>query len=281
MTDASAYLQTLARQLVAAHRALPELKAALLTGSSAQGISDNYSDIDLILYYGTLPDTFPLALALPPIWQVGAAESGAVMMAHKINGIECQLVHITLDALDMQLQKVQVELDVESPTQKALSGILEGLPLFGDELIATLKARAAAYPAALQRKMIEAHLSFFPLWNTDGWRGVRDCALWQAELRFTTGKNILAILCGLNRVYFTSFQLKHTQYLCSKLVLTPPHLATRLERALLGDLDELRTLVEETLSLVETHTPEISTETARRQIARTWTPWEPKPIPDL
>lgn len=277
MTEASTQLQALAQQLVAQHAPLPELRGALLTGSAAQGLSDFYSDIDLILYYETLPETFPLLNTYPPIWEVGSAESGAVMRAHKIGGVECQLVHITLAASEAQLRTVLEELDVDSPSQKALSGIQSGIALFGDDCIAALKATAATYPEALRRKMIEAHLSFFPLWNTDGWRTARDCALWQAELRFTTGKNLLAILCGLNRVYFSSFQLKHTAYLCDKLALAPAELATRLSAGLEGNLSELQTLVEETLTLVEAHAPEVSTVAARRQLARTWTPWEPHP----
>ena len=273
MTEASKTLQALARTLAEAHRALPGARAALLTGSAAQGISDFYSDIDLILYYDALPETFPLIEASPPIWRVGDSASGAVMMAHRIDGVECQLVHTTLDALDAQFRTVQEDLDVASPVQKALSGILEGLPLFGEELVATLKARAANYPDALGAKMIEAHLSFFPLWNAGGWLAPRDCALWQTEIRYEACKNVLAVLCGLNRVYFTPFQLKHTRNLCEKLPLAPENLPARLEAALGGSLAELRSLAEETVSLVEANRPEISTETVRRQLARTWTPW--------
>ena len=274
MTEASKTLRALARRLAEEHCELPGARAALLTGSAAQGISDFHSDIDLILYYDALPGSFPLVEAYPPIWRVGDPSSGAVMMAHKIEGVECQLVHSTLDSLDAQFRAVQKDLDIASPTSKALAGILDGLPLFGEELIATLKSRAADFPDALATKMIEAHLNFFPLWNAAGWLQARDCALWQAEIRYEACKNILAILCGLNRVYFTPFQLKHTKKLCEKLLIAPENLHARLESALSGDLSALKTLFEETVALIETHRPEISTEAVRQQLSRTWTPWE-------
>lgn len=274
MTEASRQLHALVRRLVAAHTHLPELQGALLSGSAALGISDYYSDIDLILYYGdTLPGEFPLIEPYPPVWQIGESDSGAVMMAHHIDGVECQLVHIRTDALEAQLRAVMEDLDVTSPTQKALSGILDGVPLHGDAFLANLKARVAAYPEALGQKMIETHLNFFPLWNADGWRTARDAALWEAEMRYEACKNVLGVLCGLNRVYFTPFQLKHTRRLCGKLVLSPPNLAARLEAVLAGDLSATRTLVRETIALVEAHRPEISTEAVRRRIARTWEPW--------
>ncbi|MGC4047485.1 MAG: hypothetical protein QM758_27125 [Armatimonas sp.] len=274
MTEASKELHTLARRLVAAHSQLPELQGALLSGSAALGISDFYSDIDLIFYYGdTLPTTFPLVEPHPPVWQIGEADSGAVMMAHHIDGVECQLVHIRTDALEAQLRAIMEDLDVSSPTQKALSGILDGRSLYGDVFLANLKARVAAYPDALGRKMIETHLNFFPLWNAEGWREARDAALWEAEIRYEACKNILAVLCGLNRVYFTPFQLKHTRRLCGKLALSPENLAARLEAVLAGDLSAMRLLIRETVALVETHRPEISTEAVRRRIARTWEPW--------
>ena len=273
MTEASKTLQALARRLAGEHESLPGARAALLTGSAAQGISDFYSDIDLILYYDALPESFPLVETYPPIWEIGSAESGAVMRAHRIDGVECQLVHSTLASLDAQFRAVHEDLDIASPTQKALSGILDGLPLFGEELIEKFKARAADYPDALSKKMIEAHLSFFPLWSATGWLDARDCALWQTEIRYEACKNTIAVLCGLNRVYFTPFQLKHTKKLCEKLPLAPVNLHGLLEAALSGDLIALKALVEETVALVETHRPEISPEAVRRQLSRTWTPW--------
>ena len=124
--------------------------------------------------------------------------------------------------------------------------------------------------------MIQAHLNFFPLWATDGWRDARDCALWQAELRYEAAKNLLAILAGLNRIYFTPFQLKHTRRLCAKCALAPPDLATRLESLLAGDQDVMRTLVDETITLVETHYPDLATAALRKRLARQWRPWSPR-----
>ncbi|MGI9059346.1 MAG: hypothetical protein ACR2H5_12270 [Ktedonobacteraceae bacterium] len=50
MNIASQYLLTLAKRNAQAYASLPNIKAIMLTGSAAEGISDFYSDIDMILY---------------------------------------------------------------------------------------------------------------------------------------------------------------------------------------------------------------------------------------
>src|SRR5438067_97412 len=68
--------------------------------------------------------------------------------------------------------------DVASPLQKALSGTLNGLPLYGEEWIAKWKARAAAYPEALREKMVAHYLKFFPIWGMEERFFSRDAVLW-------------------------------------------------------------------------------------------------------
>ena len=56
MTSESAYLIELARRNLQPYLALPHLRAAMITGSAALGLSDRYSDIDMMIYYDVLPD---------------------------------------------------------------------------------------------------------------------------------------------------------------------------------------------------------------------------------
>ena len=68
LTEASRYLQTLARRNAQVYRALSTTQAIILTGSAAEGSSDTLSDIDMIVYYDTLPSTAQsLVSCLPSI----------------------------------------------------------------------------------------------------------------------------------------------------------------------------------------------------------------------
>ena len=98
------------------------------------------------------------------------------------------------------------------------SGLLEGLPLYGDELIARWRARVAVYPDGLRRAAIEHHWRFFPLWFYDDAIALRDSELWRLDMLLEAAFNLLGVLAALNRVYYARFELKRLRKLEAKLV---------------------------------------------------------------
>lgn len=56
MTDRNQYLLELAKRNVKAYIVNPKTKAAMVTGSVAEGLCDEYSDCDIILFH-EIPDT--------------------------------------------------------------------------------------------------------------------------------------------------------------------------------------------------------------------------------
>jgi len=83
-----------------------------------------------------------------------------------------------------------------------------------------------------------------------------------AELHFTDG-----VLAGLNRVWFTTFQLKRMRKLVESFELAPPRLAERLEALFDPDANaavaELERLVGETRELVRERFPDLELPLAR------------------
>ena len=63
VTEASRWLVALATRVAAGYVAETGPRAILLTGSAAQGVSDTFSDLDLIAYYDRLPSPDQLAAA--------------------------------------------------------------------------------------------------------------------------------------------------------------------------------------------------------------------------
>lgn len=123
------------------------------------------------------------------------------------------------------------------------------------------RARVCEYPEPLRRAMVEQHWNFFPLWYYDEQIAVRDAELWRLDMLLDAAFNLLGVLAGLNRLYFTRFELKHMRGLIAKMQLAPPQLADRLES--LFNLEpvpaatELGRLVEETRALVAAELPEL------------------------
>jgi hypothetical protein len=283
MTEASKYLVGLARRNALAYTELPQACAAMLSGSAAEGESDAYSDIDMMIYYEELPSDEELERARlrnqggERLWQLGTRENGAMMEAYPVAGVECQIVHVTIAAWERDMATVLDEHQVESPLQKALSGTLNGLPLYGEEWIAKWKARASEYPEALREKMVAHYLKFFPIWGMEERFFARDAVLWFHQIRVETLQNIFGVLAGLNRVYYTTFQFKRTTAFVKQLPIRPDNLEARLDQALAAPPHEavvlLEELVRETLDLVEREMPQFDTTATRRRIELRLEPW--------
>ena len=284
MTQASDYLLALARRTARAYAALPACRAILVTGSAAEGVADRFSDLDMGLYYDTLPTEAELSAAREQngaserLWMLGDRANGDLMEAYLVEGVECQFGHTTIAAWERDMAVVLEQHEAKTPLHKALSGTLEAIPLHGEALIRGWQARISDFPEGLARKMIEEHLSFFPLWTLHERMAVRDSTLWQHQALLEAAQNILGVLAGLNRLYYTTFQFKRMRAFTDKLTIAPPALTDRLETLFTVEPEEaalqLEALVGETLDLVEAHRPEIDTSAPRRRLGKRLEAWK-------
>jgi hypothetical protein len=98
--------------------------------------------------------------------------------------------------------------------------------------------------------MIETFWRFYPLWYAADQLERRDAVAWRYEVMAQSAYNVLGVLAGLNRVWFTTFQLKRTRKLVDSFELALPRLAERLETLFDPDakkaVAELERLVGET-----------------------------------
>lgn len=287
MTPASEYLIQLAHHIAQPYRALPTIRAAMVTGSAAKGLSDYYSDLDLTMYYADeLPSEEVLASirgqhgAAARKWTLGDPASGTSFAeAYDVKGIEVQIGHTTIAAWEETMAEVLVKLNCEPPIQKALEGTLACQALYGKSYIQQWKEQIATYPPALAEAMVKKHLAFFPVWGLDHHFRTRDATIWYYQNLVEITHNLIGVLAGLNRLYFTTFQFKRMGRFVAQMAITPPNLATRLEALFQGEMAqvsvEVESLVAETVALVETYMPTIDTATAKRRIGWRQQPWAP------
>ena len=259
-------LRNLAESLVALELEHTAPAAALLTGSVSTGEADEYSDVDLILYFAdALPDDAAIEAvraaggggdAIP----IGPRTELAYAIQFPVERVQVQLAHETLASVEADIAKVLDELEVDTPLQKALEGLHTGLALHGAETIERFRTRAA-YSEDLQRAMIETFWRFSPLWYVADQLERRDAVVWRYEVMAQSAYNILGVLAGLNRVWFTTFQLKRMRKLIASFELAPPRLAERLEALFDPDakaaVAELERLVGETRELVRERFPDL------------------------
>lgn len=285
MNEASQYLLALARKSIRAYTANPEAKAAMVTGSTATGQADFYSDVEMFIYYDQLPSVEKLQLARhqnrgsEPIVTFDDRKEGHFGEFYYIDGVQFQIGNVTIAFWEEEMATVLQDLDVTSPLQKALSGMLDCIPVYGEELISNWQRKIANYPDALAREMVEKHLDFFPIWAVREQLAARDTTLFQHQLRLTAGQNLLGVLAGLNRLYYSTFQFKRMKQFIEQMKIAPENLYMRLEslyhKEPLAAASQLRELIAETVELIELHLPEIDTSKVRQQLNRQQRSWKP------
>jgi hypothetical protein len=277
-TPESSRLEDLAQRVSRAYLDLPHIAAGILTGSVAAGEADGFSDLDIILYHEMLPSDAELAEAWRSngsplrVWRAGDPAGDGFMEAYRIDDVECQFAHTTVAAWEREMADVLERFNHARVTQKALEGLLHSVPLVGEARIRQWQERARRYPDGLGRAMIQNHLDIFPLWAVPYVATRRDATIWWHEMLVEASYKVLAILAGLNGVYFSKFQFKRMNAFCARLERSPPDVSRRLEVFFGGSPAEaaeaLETLVRETLDMVNTDRPEIDTSALRDKIGK-------------
>lgn len=283
-TPHSVYLLTAGRQLLHPYTLLPTARAAMITGSAAEGVSDEYSDLDMTVYYAeSLPSETELqairsAYGSPEReWLLGERDGGAIAEAYEWHGIQVQIGHVTIARWEEDIAEVLERHTCDTPLHKAMSGTLESVTVAGAEWMDRWKARLAAYPEDLRLAMVRTHLRCFPIWYMPHIVDARDAALWHRQMLIDGGFNVLGVLAGLNRRYFSPFQLKKLRRFLSGMTIVPEHCAERLDQLATAPQHDAAAvyeqLVADTLDLVRQHMPDVDVSAAARRLGQRRPPW--------
>jgi hypothetical protein len=264
---ATEHLRGLARRTVETAGRLVPLRAALLVGSAGRGDADFYSDLDLILFVDALPADETLAQIREGVGGVNAIARGRIEdfcgEEFELQGVRTEVSFSTVTRLERRIEELRLgpEEAVETPMQTVAIGVLDGFPLLGAELVESWRGRLLPYPEPLRRAMIERHWRFFPLWYHAPALARRDAELWRIEVLLEAAFDLLGVLAGLNRLYFTRHELKRMRALIARMERAPADLADRLESLFELDPEDagatLAGLVEETRALVAAEYPDL------------------------
>ena len=271
MTDATGHLRTLARRVADSYLTYAKPRAILLVGSAATGTADLYSDLDMLVYYDKVPPEELLASTPRELgadhyrgtaWsdESGAPDEHGYSERYTLNGIECQVGHETVGAFEREITRLVVDLELSEELLKIMSGLFDGLPLHGEDLIEQWRRRAA-YKDELQRAIIEKRWKFFPWWYFQERLRARDTTVWRYDVLVQSVYSVVGVLAALNRCYFSTFEFKRESTFLARLEVTPPNLAARLDALFESDepasTTELERLVGETAALVSMRFPDI------------------------
>jgi hypothetical protein len=266
----------LARHVAHAYASNPSVAAVVLGGSVARGHADEYSDLEVAVMWLTAPSEADRAQAIAaaggdlvslyPVeddawcdaWKVGRKDGAP------FTGVEVDMSHYLVETAERVLHDVVEACDPDPVKQLAVGGLLNGIALHGEDLVAGWQERAASYPDGLALAVVQAHAQIEGLWRLDAF-AERDNPVAGYQVLVAAHEDLLHVLLGLNRAYYSGF--KSLPAVVGELRIAPPDLLERLQAAYplqAGRSKDLTTaLVEDVHDLIETHVPEIDVQRLR------------------
>jgi predicted nucleotidyltransferase len=298
--SASQWRIALAQKIGPIYASIPAVRAVVLVGGMARGRGDRYSDLDIAVFWDRAPDDaerraamaqFGPVLGTPVVIGDFAAhpvfdhsdvgllwEEAAFIGGDARTGFKIDVNHRTVAAMEQILEDVTVHHDVHGHKLEVLYSIQHVVVLHGEALVTGWQARASVYSDALAQKLVELHLSQLRI----------DLAmhLYRGDLlpfyqAVTAAEyQLMGALLALNHIYRP--ELKRLRDLCDEMTLKPDHLAERLHGLLRDEparaAQDLHTLVEEVLALVQVHLPEVDVKGFRAKLNATRQPFDAPPV---
>ena len=267
---------SLAREIAHLYSDDPRVVAVIAGGSVSRGCADEYSDVEIGVFWGTPPsdaDRRDAARRMGgEVWKFDpsggprASEHiglpGATVGSKHYRGTAMvSPVHMTVSTAEEWLAALIDDLDTAQQKYELAAAIRYGAPLYGHDLLRRWNAKAASFPDRLAVKLVQQNLWLGPWFNRAAYVARGD-HLVAAQNLVWMQQGIVNVLAALNREYLPSVEHKWVGWLLERLEIKPVDCAARLRGTFAtGDLGEaVRDLVElgmEVIDLVEEHLPEV------------------------
>ena len=286
LNDASRWRIELARELIRFYVPRDGILMAVLSGSPPKGLSDDYSDLDVIVFWDEIDTEW---LEANPLLEVECerkyfrktGEADVYLESYYFDELKVDFGHLTMAVWKEMVDGVLERHEADPSSLGSIAGFLTSLPLHGAGTVDEWKGRLAHYPDELALKIVRQHRRFFVpgyLLNQAFRRG--DTLAYYDGLCLML-KNLLNIWAGLNRTYLSTEEPRWIEYYLDQMTIRPEDASGRMRRALSGTAEEgvgiLESLMAETIALIEEHMPELADGYPERWRSMTVRPRATKP----
>lgn len=258
-----------ARELGLKLRNLSGLSAIVVGGSVARGFADEYSDLEMPLFWETLPtDDLRLAIAADlgadflypfngPAWEDNLL----------IQGLQVDLWHCAVSDEEQVIASVLQGSNLDLGASNFMDTLRSCVPLHGEELIACWKAKAQIYPDDLAARNIAQAVSALEATHLSVLARRGNSTLFYGQVS-AIQQQVFMILLALNRRYFPTFKWIYPTL--AELAIKPDAAEARFRQAYtlppLEAAEDTARIVTETLRLVEAQFPQIDTKEVPNQL---------------
>ena len=274
MTETSRGGLALAKHIASFYTDYSNASVILAGGSVSRGCADEYSDLEIGIFWAERPSVSVRQAAIKKIggelWSLSESSGNETwgLNGVTVNGkcyvgrLMVSTIHLTVAETEACLSDVIDCYNTDIDMQGLVFAIQHGIPLHGATMLEGWQTKASAYPDELARRMVRENLWMGPWFCPEQYIGRDDLlVLYHHYIQIEQG--ILKVLSGLNRVYYPTHFTKWMDWLIRQMAIAPPDLSSRLKSIFQLDAEsawnELKALVFETLCLVGRHMPDVDT----------------------
>ena len=293
VTEAARWRREAVEPVLNAFAAADGVDAVMVSGSTARGDADRWSDVEVGVFWARRPS---LAERIAVAHAARAADLRTVnegtppwhdhvyLGAPRPDGLMVEVVHTFTSAVENMLDDVLISHRPDGPSLDAIKGIVDGRDVRGPraELVAGWQERVQPYPRELALAVVRRDGNIEQFWR---WQMLvdRHNPLLLAREFMRIASQLLTVLHALNGKYCGHpSAFKRLDNL--DLSLAPPSLAARIRAVFNHPAPEgaqlLHDLVEETYDLIELHLPEVDVRLLRTNFRSNRKPLDALPSPD-
>ena len=228
----------------------PKVEAVLLGGSVCRGWYDKFSDIELYVFWKEEPTDGdrkePIHLMNGTVIEFYPFEDDEWSETYVAEGVKMEISNFLTSTIQKIMDDVIVEFDTSLDKQCLVAAIHDGIPLYGGELLSTLKKKAAVYPEGLRLKMVRQSIDLGNRWSNREALLKREDWLMLYNVIVSVQMKLMGILFSLNRLYVHHPAFKWQKHSIEMMNIIPENAYQRFASILLNhpeksvhDLEEM------------------------------------------
>ncbi|WP_371069284.1 DUF4037 domain-containing protein [Sediminibacillus sp. JSM 1682029] len=242
-----------------------KVEAVLLGGSVARRWQDDYSDIELFIFWKESPNEQdrknPIEEVDGNIIDFHPYEEEEWSETYITEGIKLEISSFLTDTIHRILDEVITCHDTDLDKQCLAATIFDGVPLGGKEIIDSLKKKVEVYPEELGEAMIRENLDLGNRWSNREALLAREDWLMLYKVITSVQSNIMGMLFGLNRLYVHHPAFKWQKQTLEKMKTAPKNITESLPSVLIDSpekgIREIEGILQEVYELIQRTHPEI------------------------
>jgi Domain of unknown function (DUF4037) len=237
----------------------PKVEAILLGGSVSRNWHDQYSDIELFVFWEEPPTDEdrkdPIVKLNGEIIDFHPYEEEEWSETYITEGVKLEISNFLTDTINKVMKDVTLSFETDLNKQCIVATVHNGVTLSGDPIIKRMKESVNKYPNELSVAMIKENIHLGNRWNNREALLNREDWLMLYKVIVDVQTNIMGILFGLNRQYVHHPAFKWQKHTLQSMAIAPENIGVRLESIFLENpstsIRELELIIQEVYELIQ------------------------------